>query len=815
MATNKEEAIKTKLLFDGEAEYKKACSEINNSLYTMSNQMKLVTAQYADNAKSSEALTAKQDILKKQFEEQEKKVAETEAALKKLESQENRNEDAERKYQNELLKAQTALAKTGNELKAVEKDLAAAADKTDDFGGEVKAAGNDLNATEKDLTNAGKEASSFGKEVKKSGEESDAAGGKFQNLSKTIGTVASAFGTALAAIGTTAVAVGAALAGVTVSAAGTANSLLDQSQITRQSVEDLQKYAYATQFVGLEMSTLTGAMTKTITSMSSARNGTGAIAEAYAQLGISVTAADGSLRDSNEVFWETIDALGNVQNETERDALAMQLLGKSAKDLTVLINTGSDAFKAYGDEAEAMGIVMGENQVQQLGDFNNALTRLTSSLGGLKNAAAMIALPFMNTLANEGTAILADFSKGIQACGGDISQMGEVVGETLGNMIALVVKKLPELVSMGVSIIKAVVKGIADNSGVLVTAAFDIIDTLVNALGDLLPMIINGALMLVKGLAAGLQKNLPALIPTVIAMILSIIQTIAENIPLIIDCALMIIEGLVVGILNALPVLIQMLPTLIVTIVNAIVEGIPKIFLAAANIITGLVDGLINAIPMLVEMLPTIIVTIVTGLINGLPDILASAGQIILSIVEGLIKGIPQLLAAIPQIITGIVNAFASGETNFFEIGVNIMKGLWEGLKSMFTSLWNGVKDFFGNLVNGVKDFLGIKSPSKVFAGIGLNMAAGVGVGFTEEMKAVTADIKNAIPTEFDTDTEINFNPTKPRPAASGGSYAPLNSSDSKANAVYVTQNIYTPQYDYAEQQREAAKQFKQIARQV
>jgi phage-related protein len=904
----KDPQLKTRIAFDGEAEYKRVAAEIKDNVYTMGLELRKVTAEFADNAKSVEALTARQDVLKRQYDEQQRKVTETAAVLAKLEAQENRNEVAEQNYKNELLKAQIALTRAGNELKAVEKDLAgieqasgAAAKAQEDYTktcaningslkllaselrvidarygenrdsaaalsekqevltkqyaeqtAQVKASekalaqlesqdgasteavnelkialnnsraemyktGNELKAVEKDLNAAGNEADDFKKEVKDAAEETEKAGNKFSAAAKAVGAVGSAFGKAMLTIGAAAAAAGAAMVGFAVSGSNAADELLTESAITRQTVEDLQKYAYAARFVDVEMSTLTGTMTKNIKAMNDARDGTGEAAEVYAQLGISVTEADGSLRDSNDVYWETVDALRNVQNATERDALAMSVLGKSATDLNSLINAGSEAFKAYGDEAEAMGIIMGEEQVNQLGNFNDTLERLTASLGGLKNAASMIALPFLNVLAGEGTAILSEFSKGIQAAGGDVSKMGDIIGKTLGDIVGLIASKLPELIKMGTDMIKAVVQGIAENAGLLAEAALSIVNTLVESIDELLPVILDCAMRMLEGLAQGLAQSLPVLIPAVIEIILTLVQTIAENIPLIIDCALMIIEGLIDGILNALPILIEMLPTIIITIVDGIIKGIPKILAAAGRIIQALIQGLIDNIPALIASIPYIIMGIVNGLASGIPEILASAANIIQNLIFGLIGSIPELVAAIPQIISGIVDSFASGENNFFEIGVNILKGVWNGMLSMFENLWNNIKGLFGKIIDGIKGLLGIHSPSTVFAGIGSDMAAGIGAGFEEEMKEVTAGIKNAIPTEFDTDTDIKLIAAAAvsAPRAKVAEEAPGTVADAKAGGgnVYVTQNIYTPQYNYAEQQRAAAQQFRQFAR--
>ena len=92
--------------------------------------------------------------------------------------------------------------------------------------------------------------------------------------------------------------------------------------------------------------------------MSSAADGTGAVAEAYAALGVAVTDSEGNLRDSQEVYWELIDALGQVESDTERDALSMQIFGRSAQDLNSLIAVGSEGMAEYAAQAEDAGAIL-------------------------------------------------------------------------------------------------------------------------------------------------------------------------------------------------------------------------------------------------------------------------------------------------------------------------------------------------------------------------------------------------------------------------------------------------------------------------
>lgn len=140
------------------------------------------------------------------------------------------------------------------------------------------------------------------------------------------------------------------------------------------------------------------------------------------------------------------------------------------------------------------------------------------------------------------------------------------------------------------------------------------------------------------------------------------------------------------------------------------------------------------------------------------------------------------------------------------DVGLNLIKGVWEGIKGAAKWLKDNVKGFFQGIVKDVKGVLGIHSPSKVFAEIGGFMAAGLGKGFDGEMKAVGNDMQRSLSGltgNLQTEIELKKPANNRRPGHAG------------AGDVYVTQNIYADETNYAKQQREAAKQFKMIAREV
>lgn len=738
---DKTSTMKTKLEIDGEKAYKDACQGINTSLKTLGSEMRLVTATYADNAKGADALKAKQDVLQKTFAEQNKKVAEAEKALKQLkEAGFDDTNPTVQKFQQNLNNAKAEAAKTETQLKSVNKELNTSKINWDEVGSAV------------------------------------AKGAK-------------AFATGIAAIGAAAGAAATALAACTVSASNYADDILTMSANTHIATDDLQAYSYALNFIDGDLNTLTGTMKKNITRMQDAAQGNKTYAAAYDKLGVSVTDANGQLRDSETVYWEVIDALGEIENTTERDAMAMEILGKSGTELNTIIDAGSEAFKGYAEEANEIGAVMSGENLAALGSFNDKLQQLKAGVAGLKNTAGLIALPFLDVLAGDGVDILKKFSKGIQEANGDMGKMAGVIGGTLADAINLLGERLPEFVDMGVQMITSLVDGLVENIPAITQAAVDIVISLCDGLISMLPAILDGAAQIIIGLAQGLGKALPELLPKVVEVITALVQTLIDNIHMLIDAALQLIMGLAEGLIAAIPVLVEAIPEIITSLIAALLAAIPQIIQAGIQLITslvaalpeiitaivaaipeiinGIITAVIKSIPLiiqagidlliaLIQALPQIITTIVgaipqiiggivDALIGNIDKIIMAGVQLFIALIENLPTIIIEIVKAVPQIITGIVDAFGSLAYKLVEAGGNLLKGLWEGISGAASWLWEKVSGWASGLVDGIKNFFGIHSPSTVFAEIGDNMAAGIGVGFGDEMGGVGNDMSAAV----------------------------------------------------------------------
>ncbi len=535
-----------KIGLEGEKEFKSALAEINNSFKVLGSEMKLVESQFDKNDNSVQALTARNEVLEKSIDAQKSKIETLRNALNNASTSFGETDKRTQAWQIKLNEAEAELNKMERELQNNNKQL-------DTASGEFK--------------DAEKSADKFGDEVEDAGNQSDDSSKKFQALGGVVKGVAAGMAAAMAAVGATIVAIGNKLIDFTKQGAEYADNVLTQSQVTGIATDKLQEYMYAAELVDVSVDTLTGSMAKQIKSMKSAQGGSKSMVEAYEKLGVEIMNADGTLRDSDEVYWEIIAALGAMENETERDALAMTILGKSAQELNPLIEAGADKMEELGKQAREAGYVLSDDLLAAYGNLDDQLQLLNNGATALKNALGTVLLPILTELASDGVGLLSEFTKGVQDANGDISKITDVIGEILPKAINVVMKYIPQLLDMIAAAVIGIGDAIVDNLDVLIECANKLIQTFLNAILKALPKLTQGAIQIVTTLvktilanlpqilqaaiqvivtlAQGLAKALPQLIPAVVNVVIQLVETLIQNMPLILDAALQIIEGLV------------------------------------------------------------------------------------------------------------------------------------------------------------------------------------------------------------------------------------------------------------------------------
>lgn len=361
---------------DGEGKYRQEMQRIIQQGKTLEIQMAAVASSFDESTSAEEKLAAQSKLAEKRIETQRELVSRLRDMVERSTEATGSNSTATLKWQEALARAETDL----NRMEHGTKELGTAMDE------------------------AGDNAVSFG-DVLKANLASEVI---VQGLKAAAGAVKAA---------------GEAAFDATKAAGAYADEILTLSVTTGLSIEQLQEFKYMEDLVDVSLDTLTGSMSKLIPKMASARKGDEAATKAFNALGVSVTGLNGELLDNRDVFFDVIDALALIEDPTERDALAMEIFGKSAQALNPLIMQGSKGLKAYAKEAHDVGYVLDDKTLGELGALDDSFQRLNTTSTTIKNQFGSGLAPAVETLNNK----LADFAQMV-----DWEAIGARAGDVLG-----------------------------------------------------------------------------------------------------------------------------------------------------------------------------------------------------------------------------------------------------------------------------------------------------------------------------------------------------------------------------------------------
>lgn len=695
-----------KIGLEGEKQFKSQIAEITQTFKVLGSEMKLVESQFSSQDKSQEALTARNEVLNKSIEAQKEKIETLKSALNNASESFGETDKRTKNWQVQLNNAQAELIKMQKELDSNNASL---------------------NDAGKEFDDAEKKVDEFGDEVEDAGKQADDSSSKFSGLGSVCKAVGATMTAAFAAVSAAAISAGKALVNMAKEGASYADDILTQSTVTGIATDKLQEYKYAAELVDVSLETLTGSMAKQIKSMKSATDGSKNYVEAYEKLGVAILDADGNMRDSDTVYWELIDALSNLENETERDAYAMTLLGRSAQDLNPLITAGADRMAELAEQAHESGYVLSGELLESYGAFDDQLQYLNNSCTAAKNALGSVLLPILTELATDGVSLISQFTNGIKNANGDVSKIGEVFTSILKIMLDSAIKSIPRLIDIVSSIVDSMGNAIVDNMDTLIESAGKIIGlivgnltkgfpklaksttqilmTLVKGIISNLPQIVSAAVEVIVALGNGLIEALPELIPMITLVIVEICQNLLDNLPMLLDVALQLILGLAEGIIQAIPVLIEALPKIINSLVNFLLNAVPQIIAAGITLLTSLVHALPEIIGAIVAVIPQIINGVITAVLGAIPELINAGVQLFISLIDNLPLIISTIIQCIPDIISSICNALIDNLDEVIEAGILLftaivsnMPAIIEGIVKNIPEIIKSIVSAFGNI---------------------------------------------------------------------------------------------------------------------
>lgn len=652
------------------------------------------------------------------------------------------------------------------------------------FGGAIQSAQNKLVALARSAEKTAAAADDVGNESQKAvkgienlGNSADESGSKMEK-----------FGSVLKSVGTATVAVSAAAAASAIAlGVQVVSSYADFEQLVGgvdtlfgTASQTVQNYAAnAFQTSGMSANAYMELVTSFSASMISSLGGDTAraakasdqaitdMADNANKMGTSLDSIQNAYRGFSMQNYTMLDNLklgyGGTEDEMKRllaDAEALSGVEydiSSFSDVTEAIHVIQTEMGITGTTAKEAAETISGSIASTKSAFQNLITGLGNPDSDIKVLVGNVASNFKNVVANI-TPVVENLAAALPNA---IGQLAPAVGELLPpiltaatgvftQVLSSLVSMLPQLIPVAIDAVTLIATTLVDNAPTLINAVLTTTSNLAGAAGKLLPMFADVAMQIVTSLASGLGEQIPKLAPVLVEGIITVANTLIENIPQLIVAGMQLASGLAEGLFKALPVLIMSVPSIIATIVGALIEGLPMILEEGGRIILSLATGILDSLPALITQMPAIITGICEFVIANFPAIIETGMELLTQLGVGLIQAIPQLVATVPSIIAAIVGAFSSAASAMWDIGKSIVEGIWQGISNASSWLKEKVTGFANGIVEDAKNVLGIHSPSTVFAGIGGNMALGLGEGFSSAMRGVEKTLRKSIPTSFD-----------------------------------------------------------------
>ena len=700
--------IGPKIGIDGEAEFRKQLSNINQQMKTLGSEMKAVTSAFDENDKSQESLAAQADVLTRQIETQEQKIAQLQKGLEASADKYGENDTKTLKWAQAVNNATADLNKLNGQLSKVQSELDGTADASDDLADGMEDAG----------------------------DAAENSGGKFSVATVAIGNLAAnAISAAVSAIGnlisslvnldeTTEeyrIAQGRLntayeASGLGAEAAekayrgfygilGDTDTATEASQLLAQLARNEEEVATWTDIAAGVSGTFGDSLP--IESLIEASNETAKVGEVAGTLADALNWVGISEDEFNQKLAECTD-------ESERNDLIMNTLA----------GTYEDASKAFYENNDAL--VEARDRQASLDD---TMAGLGETIGDIKNRVLSDLLPSIGQLADAFGGILKGAPGAQQA-----------MQQAIGGLITTVVSQLPGFINAGAQIIVSLATAIIQNIPQLLTAAGQIISNLVVMLKNNLPQILDAGMQMLQQLADGILQGLPQMIERLPELIDGILAFFEENFPAILEQGVEITKELAAGIIQAVPDLVAQLPDIITSIIDFLAENLPQIINSGIELTISLASGIIQAIPEIVKRLPEIIAAIASGLINVAGSLLETGAQLLTEVWNGISGWIGNLTENMGEVIDGIKTGLTNGISKVADVGRDIIEGLWNGISDMTSWIGDKIKGFGESVLGGIKSFFGIASPSRVMRDqVGVMLARGMADGMENGAKYVQA----------------------------------------------------------------------------
>lgn len=564
----------------------------------------------------------------------------------------------------------------------------------------------------RNIIQAESQAKYFNAELKKT-EAAISPLGKLGSQFQDVGGKITAAGHALAPLSKLGAAVAGGLGALAVKAGRAADDLNTLSKTSGINTQQLQLYAASADLVDVSVEDMAKSQTKLKKNMLSASQGTGDAARAFDMLGVNVKGADGHLRNQDEVFQEVIQKLGTMSNETERDALAMQIFGKSATALNPMIEDMGKTYKLVTDTMKKNKIkFVDQETLDQANAFNDQIdimkfiaTTAFQQIGSKLAAYLVPAITKVQEVFSHFMGIISNLSGRTLAIITGIGGGFAVIAPTL-----LIVGGLVTKMGLAFSGLSKIMPGLgAGLKGVFGFLKANPIILIISAIAALALILSKTGLSVeelsgkINGFITSVVGKLPGIVNGIVALLPRVLDAILKMLPVIIDAAVTLFTAIV----NALPQIIPQLIQGFVTLINGLVSAMPTLIPILVNGAVTLFQAIVNALPQIIPLVIQGFTSLVTTLINAMPTLIPILIQGAITLFIEIVKAIPVVAKALIAALPLIIDAFKTGLAN-------LLPAIWTGIKNTMVSIFgsivnaardklNAIKDTFVNIWNSIK----------------------------------------------------------------------------------------------------------------
>lgn len=515
------------------------------------------------------------------------------------------------------------------ELKKAQGGVAEGSEEWDGLQREIIATEQNLQKLEDEYRNFG---SVTAQQVAAAGQSMQELGGKIEGVGQKLQPLSTAATGALGGL--------AAMAYSAITNSDDLNTLAKQTGLT---TAEIQKMQFAADRIDVSFSDIEGALKKMKGKMDPA-NAT------FQQLGVSVTNADGSLRDASEVFYESIAALSQIENETERDQVAMDLFGKSADNLAGIIDDGGAALEQYGKEAEEMGLILDQETLDSLNTLNDTIDALKANFAGAFGKLG-------STLATTFGPALEKVAEKAQLLADKIANLNPETAETIVKVLGVVAAIGPLLTGVG-----KLTKG-------------------VGAALKLAPKIVSGV-KLIAGVMNPTTLGIALVVAAVVAAV-KIWQKYGDQAKALVKSTVEKIKGD-----------FENLKTSITNTVNSIKTSVVNTW----NNIKTAVTNAVNGIKTTVTTIWNSITTAVSTAINNTKTAISNGWNNIKSAVSNAVNGVKSTVTGVWESVKTATATFVQNIKDKFNFTLKLPEiklPSWEDIKTKLNDIIQKIKDLF------------------------------------------------------------------------------------------------------------------------